>query len=94
MKFIRTLILTLVCLFTVSVAFAARVNINTADAQTLADSLNGVGPKTASAIVAYRKAHGPFKTVDSLTEVKGIGPKLLERNRADIVLATPVAPKK
>jgi competence protein ComEA len=88
MKFVKSLIVTLFCLFTASVAFAARVNVNAADAQTLADSLNGVGPKTAAAIVGFRKAHGPFKSAEDLMKVKGIGPKILERNRADILLGS------
>jgi competence protein ComEA len=56
------------------------VNINTATAEEL-DSLPGVGPTTAAAILAYRQAHGPFQRVDDLLEVRGIGPKKLERMR-------------
>ena len=58
------------------------VNINTADAATLAGSLRGVGMKKAEAIVAYRSEHGPFKSVDELINVKGIGEKMLEQLRA------------
>ena len=61
---------------------AATVNINTADAATLADRLNGVGMKKAEAIVSYREQHGPFKSVDSLLDVTGIGEATLEKNRA------------
>lgn len=69
-------------------AFAATpVNINTADATTLAKSLDGIGPTKASAIVAWRDQHGPFKTVDELSQVKGIGPATLERNRSAILLS-------
>jgi competence protein ComEA len=57
------------------------VNINTADAATLAGSLRGVGTKKAEAIVAYRSEHGPFKSVDELVNVKGIGEKMLEQLR-------------
>jgi competence protein ComEA len=56
------------------------ININTADAQTLA-KLNGIGPKKAEAIIAWRKANGAFKTVDQLADVKGIGAKTLDANR-------------
>ena len=61
--------------------FAAPVNINTADAKTLATNIKGVGDKKAEAIVQYRKTHGPFKSADDLTKIKGIGPKLIEKNR-------------
>lgn len=57
-----------------------RVNINTASAGELA-SLNGVGAKTAQAIIDYREMMGRFNTVDDLTKVKGIGTKTLEKNR-------------
>jgi len=57
------------------------VNINTADASTLAGSLDGVGLAKAKAIVAWRDAHGPFESADQLTEVKGIGASLIDRNR-------------
>jgi competence protein ComEA len=66
---------------------ATPVNINTADAATLAKSLDGIGNSKAQAIVAWRDAHGPFKSVDDLSQVKGFGPKTLERNRAAILLS-------
>ena len=65
--------------------FAAPVNINTADAKTLAANINGVGNKKAEEIVQYRDKHGPFKSADDLVKVKGIGPSLIEKNR-DILL--------
>lgn len=65
---------------------AEPVNINTADAATLAKALNGVGPAKAQAIVSYREKNGPFKTVDQLTMVEGISQKLIDKNRADIKL--------
>ena len=61
------------------------VNINTADAQGLT-KLKGIGPKKAEAIVAWRKANGNFKTIDQLADVKGIGAKTVEANRAHIRL--------
>jgi len=68
-------------------AFAATpVNVNKADAATLSSSLDGIGPTKAAAIVAYRDEHGPFKAVDDLSHVKGIGPATLERNRSAILL--------
>ena len=65
--------------------YAAPVNINTADAKTLATNIKGVGERKAEAIVQYRAKYGPFKSVDDLTKVKGIGPQLIEKNR-DILL--------
>lgn len=61
------------------------ININTADAQTLA-KLKGVGPKKAEAIIAWRKTNGNFKTVEQFADVKGIGSSTLEANRKNIRL--------
>lgn len=68
-------------------AFAGPVNVNTADAATIAAELKGVGEKTAMAIVAYRDANGPFKTVEDLKNVKGVGDAIIEKNRSDILLS-------
>lgn len=65
---------------------ATPVNINQADAATIAKSLDGIGPSKAGAIVAWREAHGPFKKVDDLKHVKGIGKATIERNRSAILL--------
>ena len=62
-------------------ALAAKLNINTADAEALADGIVGVGPKTAVAIVEYRQQHGPFESVAALEQVSGVGPKILEKNK-------------
>ncbi|MFK2889827.1 ComEA family DNA-binding protein [Dyella flagellata] len=70
-------------------AFAAtQVNINTADAETIAKSLDGIGLAKAKAIVTYRDEHGPFKSVDELSQVKGVGPATLERNHDAILLGS------
>ncbi len=76
-------------------AFAAPVNVNTADAAALAAAMNGVGLAKAEAIVAYRKEHGPFRSIDQLADVKGIGLKTIEKNRDLINVggATPAAAK-
>lgn len=58
----------------------ALVNLNTADLVAL-DTLPGVGPVTAEAIVAWREENGPFRTVDDLLEVKGIGEATLAELR-------------
>lgn len=65
---------------------SAMVNINQADAQTLARELQGIGMAKAQAIVDYRNARGDFATVDELLEVKGIGVATLERNRSRLTL--------
>ena len=68
-------------------ASSAPVNVNTADAKTLAKNINGVGPKKAQAIVTYRESNGPFKSINDLIKVKGIGQKLIERNKADLLFS-------
>jgi competence protein ComEA len=74
-------------------AFAGPVNINTADALTLANELKGIGPARAAAIVAYRQQHGQFRSVDELALIKGIGKSVIDRNRADLRLSSaPAAP--
>lgn len=70
-------------------AFAGPVNINTADAETLATELEGIGPSKAQAIVEYRTKHGPFRSADDLSLVKGIGERTVELNRKDIQVAEP-----
>ena len=67
-------------------AFAVSVNVNSADAETIADALNGVGPKTAELIIDYRNENGPFVSVDQLLEIKGIGEKTMEKIEADVLL--------
>ncbi|MDN3682244.1 ComEA family DNA-binding protein [Vibrio tapetis subsp. quintayensis] len=62
------------------------VNINTADAEELAILLKGVGEKKAQQIVEFRDAHGQFKTVEELANVKGIGLATVEKNRSRIKL--------
>jgi competence protein ComEA len=78
-------VLVLAPLLSVSVpSLAGPVNINTADAETLARELSGIGPSKAASIVDYRTKHGAFKSADDLAMVKGIGTKFIERNRADL----------
>lgn len=57
------------------------IDLNTATVQQL-DTLPGIGPVTAAAIVAWREANGKFNSVDQLAEVDGIGPARLEKLRA------------
>ena len=67
-------------------AWAIPVNINKADAQTIANSLKNVGLVKAQAVVEYREQNGNFASADDLAKVKGIGMKTVELNRADILL--------
>lgn len=63
------------------VALAQSVDVNQADAEGLAEAIDGVGEVRSQAIVEYREANGPFPDVEALTEVDGIGPATLEANR-------------
>ena len=72
------------CSFSV---MAKPVNINTADAKTIGESLKGIGLKKAEAIVKYRTEKGPFKTVDELDNVSGIGKKTVESIKNDVLLS-------
>jgi competence protein ComEA len=79
-----------------SLAWAA-VDVNSADAKTL-ESLNGVGPAKAAAIVEYRTKNGAFKSVDDLEKVPGIGNAIVKKNRDNLTVggkpaAKPVAAK-
>jgi competence protein ComEA len=67
---------------------AEKVNINTADAETIDRVLLNVGPAKAEAIVAHRKANGAFRSLEQLALVKGIGLKTVEKNRDRISLGS------
>jgi competence protein ComEA len=68
-------------------AASSPVDVNTATAQELA-ALPGIGPALARRVVEWRAAHGPFRGVDALDDVPGIGPATVERLRP-LVRATP-----
>ena len=80
----KILMFGLVMLMWTAVAFAG-VNINTASVQDL-ESLPHIGSAKAEAIVQYRSQHGAFKSKDELTQVKGIGAKVLEKIKDQIDL--------
>ena len=69
-----------------TLAWAGPVNVNTADAETIAKELKGIGLAKAEAIVEYRKKYGPFMSPDDLTLVRGIGEKTVAKIRADILV--------
>ena len=70
----------------------AAININTATKDEFV-ALPGIGPAKAQAIVDYRKAHGPFKTVEDLKDVKGIGAKRFEKLKPDLAVTGPTTAK-
>ena len=65
-----------------------QVNINTADAESIASVLSGVGLKKAQAIVEHREHHGRFDAATDLTKVKGIGEATVMRNAAKIMVSS------
>jgi competence protein ComEA len=86
----RQVLLATVCACLLPIAaLAGPVNINVADAETISAELSGVGMSKATAIVAYREEHGPFKSKEALMEVKGIGARTLEINNENILLNSP-----
>jgi competence protein ComEA len=84
MNVLKSLLLSLA--FSAAAFAGTPVNVNTADAPAIAQAMKGVGLKKAEAIVAYRKEHGAFKSLDQLAGVKGIGLKTVEKNREAITL--------
>ena len=61
------------------------ININTADKEVLM-SIKGIGEKRAEAIIAYREQNGPFKSVDQLAEIKGLGQVFIDSNREQLAV--------
>lgn len=74
-------------------AWADRININEADAALLA-SLNGIGQAKAEAIIEYRKTNGPFRSVEDLAKVKGIGPAMIEKIREQLTVGEAANPRR
>ncbi len=82
MKSLSTLFFLLLLSVSSSV-FAAKVNINMADAKTIASTMKGIGQSRAQAIVDYRKINGKYHSIDDLAKVKGVGIKTLKKNQAN-----------
>jgi len=83
-KGIRSFVQALVVSLIPAVTWAGPVNVNTADASTLAKELDGIGPAKAQAIVDYRQKNGPFKSPEDLLKVDGIGERVLDQNRGNV----------
>ena len=64
----------------VSAPAVSKININTAEAVLISNTLKGIGMKKAEAIVEYRNTYGPFKTIDELASVSGIGHATIKKN--------------
>jgi len=79
----KRLLLAIVMCFAVSGVALAVVNINTATKEELT-TLKGVGEKRAQEIINYRTKNGPFKTVDDLEKVPGIGPGIMKQIRSEV----------
>ncbi len=69
-----------------SVKATTKVNINQASEKELVKNLNGVGASKAKAIIEYREANGEFKSIEELAKVKGIGQKILEKNKERLTI--------
>jgi competence protein ComEA len=88
----RVLVQALIASLIPVAVWAGPVNVNTADANTIAKELDGIGPAKAQAIVEYRQKNGPFRSADDLLKVDGIGEKVLEQNRGNIRVDKAAAP--
>lgn len=83
----RDLLCLLVFGFDFASLFAGSVNINTANAETLALELTGVGPALAAAIIDCREANGNFTSPEALSRVSAIGDRIIEMNRDNILVS-------
>ena len=88
MRIIQSILVVLAMLMSVS-SFAGPVDINSADASTLAGAITGVGESRAAAIVEYRNTYGPFRSVDDLSNVKGVGMKTIDKSRKNLMVSAP-----
>lgn len=88
----KLLLLVVACFAFFGTAWAA-ADLNTATRAQL-ESVKGIGPAKAQAIIAFRSKHGPFKSVDELDKVKGFGKKSIDKVRAEITVSRVPAPAK
>src|SRR6185295_3973047 len=88
----KRLLMLLIGLLFSGLALAA-ININTATLQEL-EALNGIGSVKAQAIIDHRKANGPFKSIDQLKDVKGIGDATFDKIKGDVSVSGATTPVK
>ena len=81
MKLFSSILLSLLLALPVVSFSAESININTANKEALMSVIKGVGEKKAEAIILYRKENGPFKSIDELTNVKGVGQGMVDKHR-------------
>ncbi|WP_428033121.1 ComEA family DNA-binding protein [Amphritea sp.] len=88
-SYLKSILLLLCLSLPLGVYAEPMVNINTATVDQLVEVLQGVGPAKAKAIIEYRETNGPFKTVDELANVKGIGSATVAKNLQSIMVEEP-----
>ena len=81
----RSVLLSLFMCLAFSVSCFAAVNLNTATKEEL-ESVTGIGPVKAQAILEYRRFNGPFRKVDDLKKVKGFGDKSVAKLRSEVTV--------
>ena len=65
---------------------ASRLNLNSADAKSIADAVKGIGRQRAKKIIAYRTENGPFKSVNELSKIKGISQETINKIRDNVTV--------
>ncbi|HLP97208.1 MAG TPA: helix-hairpin-helix domain-containing protein [Sideroxyarcus sp.] len=88
----KRFLLSLFMSFALSAAAFAAVDLNTATKEEL-ETVKGIGPAKADAIIEYRRLNGPFKSVDGLKEIKGFGDKSVDKLRHEVTVAAKHAEK-
>ena len=88
MRILKNLVVLMLLTMPAASFAGGEVDINTADRATLM-SLSGIGAAFADRIIDYREENGGFKTVQELTNIRGIGQTLLEKNRDVLTVGAP-----